>query len=302
MMFIDPLKGLPLAVGVLPAAAAGLPGPRRGRLAICLVGVACGVSMVIGSVLALAPVMAVPAIFALAVGAALLAPRGVLGTLVLNLCLPLVGIGLSFDDVSSAAAAAGLMALGSVYAWAVSQFWPARPGRPRRAGRTSVNSLDYGVRLGLAAAIAAAVGFWLSLDHVGWATGAALLVMRPAPEMVRSRGLDRIAGILIGSLLASAVILWDPAPLVLAGAVLVDLVVLAGTRGSRRYLTPAFTTFAVFLLLLYGNAQDAEYRFLERLTETVLGVTLALIFGVLVPRLRERRAPAVLGDDGADDD
>ena len=27
MMFIDPLKGLPLAVGVLPAAAAGLPGP-----------------------------------------------------------------------------------------------------------------------------------------------------------------------------------------------------------------------------------------------------------------------------------
>ena len=122
--------------------------------------------MVIGSVLALAPVVAVPAIFALAVGAALLAPRGVLGTLVLNLCLPLVGIGLSFDDVSSAVAGAGLMALGSVYAWAVSQFWPARPGRPRRAGRTSVNSLDYGVRLGLAAAIAAAVGFWLNLDHV----------------------------------------------------------------------------------------------------------------------------------------
>ena len=88
----------------------------------------------------------------------------------------------------------------------------------------------------------------------------------------------------------------------LAGAVLVDLVVLAGTRGSRRYLTPAFTTFAVFLLLLYGNARDAEYRFLERLTETVLGVTLALIFGVLVPRLRDRRAPAVLVDDGADDD
>ena len=44
----------------------------------------------------------------------------------------------------------------------------------------------------------------------------------------------------------------------------------------------------MFLLLLYGGPQDAEFRFVERLLETVLGVALALLFGVAVPWLRGR--------------
>ena len=42
--------------------------------------------------------------------------------------------------------------------------------------------LDYGVRLGLAGAVCAAIGFALDLEHVGWAVTAALIVMRPSPE------------------------------------------------------------------------------------------------------------------------
>ncbi len=300
VMFVDPTQAIALAVGVLPAAAVGLPGPRRGRAAIVVLGLLCGVSMVVGSVLALVPVLAVPAIFALAVGAALLAPRGPLGRVGLTLCLPLIGIGLSFDGIGSAAGAAGLMALGSVYACAVSLVWPAGPGRPAaHRGRATTKSLDYGVRLGLAAAIAAGIGFWLGLDHVGWATAAVLLVMRPAPDMVRSRGFDRVVCILLGAGLASAVIVLDPGAGVLAVTVAAALTALAGTRGSRRYVTSAFTTYLVFLLLLYGSPQDAEFRFVERVAETVLGVALALAFGVLVPRLRDRHALSAGGpDDG----
>ena len=37
----------------------------------------------------------------------------------------------------------------------------------------------YGLCLGLAGATAAAIGFALDFDHVGWAATAAMLVMRP---------------------------------------------------------------------------------------------------------------------------
>lgn len=84
---------------------------------------------------------------------------------------------------------------------------------------------------------------------------------------------------------ATAAVLYLPTPL-LAITVLVVLIAMAATRGSRLYVTPAFTTCIVFLLLLYGSPQDAEYRFLERLLETLLGVVLALLFGVAVPWLR----------------
>ena len=98
LMFSEPTKGLALAVGVLPAAASGIPGPRRARVLTIVLGVLIGASMTLGAILAQLPIVAVPAIFSLSVGAALLAPRGKLGRLGLGLCLPLVGIGLSFSD------------------------------------------------------------------------------------------------------------------------------------------------------------------------------------------------------------
>ena len=91
--------------------------------------------------------------------------------------------------MGTAAALAGLMVLGSLYACAISMLWPERrPPAPRAARpRPVAPMLDYGVRLGAAGASAAAIGFALDLDHVGWACAAALLVMRPAAEMQRLR-------------------------------------------------------------------------------------------------------------------
>jgi hypothetical protein len=40
------------------------------------------------------------------------------------------------------------------------------------------------------------------------------------------------------------------------------------------------------LMMAIGNLGDGEHRFFERLAETVLGVALAHVFGVLIPRLR----------------
>ena len=288
----DPSKGLALALGVMPAAALGLPGPRARRLVTLILGVLAGASMIIGALFAEHPWVAVPGIFVLCVGAALLAPRGRVGRIALGLCLPLLGIGLSFHDQAQAVALGALMALGSLYASAVSLLWPTHPAPPSHAGSgaAGTSGLDYGIRLGLAASIAAAIGFALALEHVGWACAAVLLVMRPASSAVRSRGIDRLLSVFVGAVAACLLILADPADGWIAAGVLVSVAALAATAGSRRYVTGLFTTYLVFLLLLVNSPQDAGHRFVERVGETLLGIGLALLFGVFLPWLRQRRA------------
>ena len=150
----DRPRGLALAVGVLPAAIVGLMPTRRSRLAIVVLGTSIGVPMFVGGLLAHVPVLAVAAIAGLGVGSALLAARFRLGQVAMTLSLPMVGIGLSYTDLGKAAGLAGLMVLGSLFACAVSMFWPEH----RAAGSSGAGpgptrpSLGYGIRLGAAGA------------------------------------------------------------------------------------------------------------------------------------------------------
>jgi hypothetical protein len=61
------------------------------------------------------------------------------------------------------------------------------------------------------------------------------------------------------------------------------------THRSRWYVTSAFTTFLVFLLLLYSDPQTATKRFNERVLETLLGVGIAYFYGLALPALAPRR-------------
>ena len=61
-----------------------------------------------------------------------LAARSRLGTVVMTLALPMVGVGLSYTDVGEAAALAGLMVLGSLFAYAIGLLWPESAPRGER--------------------------------------------------------------------------------------------------------------------------------------------------------------------------
>jgi hypothetical protein len=76
---------------------------------------------------------------------------------------------------------------------------------------------------------------------------------------------------------------------VLAGAPVLAVAAAAGTHPSRWYVTSAFTTFLVFLLLLYSNAESAGSRFAERLGDTLLGVGLAYLLWLALPSIARRR-------------
>jgi uncharacterized membrane protein YccC len=182
--------------------------------------------------------------------------------------------------------------VGAVYSWLVSLLWPetAVSASPPVARGPAVNAmmLDYGIRLGLAGAVCAAIGFALDLDHVGWAVTAALIVMRPSPEVERLRAIGRIVSVSLGALAAIAVVETTPSAGVLAAATVAALAAAAGTTGSRWYVTPVFSTFLVFLLLLYAHPDQASGRFWERIDETLLGVGVACVCGLIVPMLRAR--------------
>jgi hypothetical protein len=285
----DRPRGLALALGVLPAALVPMPATRRGRLAIVVLGTTIGVPMFIGGLLSGVPVLAVVAIAALGLGAALVAARSRLGQIAMTLSLPMVGVGLSYSDLGKAAGIAGLMVAGSIFACAVSMLWPERAPAPRPGPQPVAPTLEYGIRLGAAGATAAAIGFLLDLEHVGWACAAALLVMRPAPEMQRLRSVGRILAVAIGAFAAIVLIHAGPPAAVYSLAAIAAVAAAGATQRSRWYLTAAFTTFLVFLLLLYSRPQDAASRFDERLLETVLGVAIAYVFGLGLPALRRRR-------------
>lgn len=293
-----PTAGLALAVGVLPAAAFGLPPRRRARAVIVLIGVLSAAGLVAGSLLARAPVIAVIALFALAVLASVNATRGRFAQLVLILVLPMVGLGLSLSWSAATFALAGCMVAGSLYAWLVSLLWPQEdapplPPAPVPRGRAM---LIYGLLLGTAAATAAAIGFLLGLEHVGWATGAVLLVMRPVRGQLIARSAGRAGSVLVGALAAAGLAVLEPGPLVLTIAIGLVVGALSATQVSRWYVAPAFTTFLVLLLILSTSQASPGERFLERSIETLVGVGLALLFGTVVPALiaflaRRRRVP-----------
>ena len=295
---IDPHLGLALAVGVLPAAATSLPPRRRGRVVIPILSVLFAVCMGVGALLGRNPISAVIGIFALCIAASIAAERSRLGLLALRLAIPLVGIGLSFDDLATVLATGALLLAGGMWAYLVSMAWPEQeplphpirrtPEEPDGTGASRRTAIDYGIRLGLAAAIAAGLGFAFHVDHKGWMCGAVLFVMRPNTDALFARSLGRACSVVVGGVLAAACAELQPGVGWLAALIVVAVAAMSATHGSRWYVTPFFSTFLVLTLMLYGDPGDSAMRFWQRSLETVVGVALALVFGALIPYARNR--------------
>jgi hypothetical protein len=220
------------------------------------------------------------------------APRG---QVVLVLGVPLVAAVLSYDDYSTSAAATVLLLAGAAYAWLVSLAWPERAAdyRPGRVLPERRTMLGYGVRLGVAAALAYLVAVGLDLDTPVGRRRRACSSPRPQVDLLQSRGVGRVVAVAVGAVAAAIAVRADPPDVVYAALAIVVLASAAGTCASRWYITSAFTTFFVCLLLLFDHPEQTTQKVDERVGETVLGVALAYVFGWLVPALDRnlRRRP-----------
>lgn len=203
---------------------------------------------------------------------------------------PGVAAGLSYDDYESSAQTLLLLSLGAAYACLVAMLWPAHraPQRPQAQLPDQKSMLAYGIRLGLAAAIVYAIAAGMGLDHPGWAPAACLLVARPQVDLLQRRGVGRVVSVVVGALAAVLILNNQPPGAVLALVAAVVLGAAAATVGSRWYITSAFTTLLVFLMLLNGHLDETTYKVNERVGETILGVVAAYLVGWLIPTLQAR--------------
>ena len=177
--------GLSLLLGALPASIMGLPPTRKQLRKIIVIGIPIGAFLMLGSFMAQWAIIVIPGMFLLAFGAVLLLSRRTIGTIALTICLPLEGVGLSYQGLANSIPLAVLYIIGSVvaYGWSLC-FKESKLGQPREVPlKSSVQSRNYGLRLGLMAATATTMGFALGFDHIGWLVGAALFVMRPRKDI-----------------------------------------------------------------------------------------------------------------------
>jgi uncharacterized membrane protein YccC len=96
-----------------------------------------------------------------------------------------------------------------------------------------------------------------------------------------------VASVSLGALAAVMLLHYHPSDTVLAATTLAALAGAAATHGSRLYVTPFFTTFIVIQLLLVSNysAAVAHWRFAERVGLTLVGVAIAYLFGLALPKV-----------------
>jgi len=92
---------LSLLLGALPASIMGLPPTRKQRRKIIVVGILVGVFLMLGSFMTQWAIVAIPGMFLLAFGAALLLSRRSLSTIAITICLPLAGVGLSYQGLAN---------------------------------------------------------------------------------------------------------------------------------------------------------------------------------------------------------
>jgi hypothetical protein len=284
--------GLAILIGSLPAAVIGLLPTRKDRLRLVFVGVLFGGFLVFGSFLAQSVWIAIPTMFLLAMGSAVLASMRPFGIVALSLCLPIAGVGLNFIGIEKSGIVGLLMIGGSVvaYGWSLCFKEYKHSTRPEINLMSREQSINYGLRLSLAAATATAIGFALGVQHVGWVVGTTLFVMRPDIELQKLQSLWRVVSVIVGALTASYLLTLDLQPLSIAAFSAGALIAAFATHASRWNVTLAFITFISFWAMLYGEPTIAviKYHFTEQVLTVLLGVGLAYLFGILIPKISSR--------------
>jgi uncharacterized membrane protein YccC len=290
LLVTDIALGIWFAIGVLPVALMGVLPSRKQRLQGLLLGIAFAVMFFLGGVVSQIPLVAVVVLFGVAYGAAILASKRPIGRVVLGLMLPALVIGLSSAGALGLIVSLFLFA-GSLWATAVTMLWPERSaslGQPAPAADRYQTQL-YALLLASAASLALLLGYAFGFRHLGWAPATVVLVMRPQPDLLTSRGVGRVLATLAGLVFAWLTIRYQPPDFMLAVMIIGVVAAIVATRTSRWYVTPAGTAILVMLLIGVSAPDELRYAMLDRFGEVLLGVVLAYVFGVAIPFVLSRR-------------
>ena len=203
-------------------------------------------------------------------------------------------IGLLADTADSLESPGGdgdVSPLGNLSRPSVHEMLPVAAHAVRRNWRWSSPVLRHAVRVGVVAAVGETIGLLLPFGHGYWAPLTAVMVMRPDFSQTYSRGVARIAGTVLGVVLASLVIRaaapddWVLTALAVVAIGGAYLTILTGYAA----MSACIAAYVVFLLAMDSNALVSTAE--ERVGQTLLGGALALIAYALFPTWQTVRLP-----------
>ena len=161
----------------------------------------------------------------------------------------------------------------------------------RRQWNWSSPVLRHAVRVAVVASLGETIGLVLPFGHGYWAPLTAVMVMRPDFSQTYSRGVGRIAGTVLGVLVASVVLLLSHPGTWVCAALAVVCIAGAYTTIRTGYaaMSACVTGYVVFLLAMDGGEVFTTAR--ERVGETLLGGALALAAYAVFPTWQTVRLP-----------
>ena len=273
----------------------GIAPRRKLRLVYGVVGCLFGLGILLGAVLinSASTVETALLLFAICFAATVLASRRPVGTLLLGILIPSLGVGTGYTTSKAAALMVAFIA-GSLWSSLVMLPWPEfSPDNhvgERLAAMRPIHVKTYGVLLGLTASTSMVVGHSLDIPYPGWIATAAMLVIRPVQDMTGWRGVGRAVSTIAGTLLVIIVLgqslSYPGTALVCAGVAVVTI----GARTSKLYVTPFGTAFLILTIELYGISSSANLHEIarHRIMNNVLGALIALFYGLAVSWFLER--------------
>lgn len=135
----------------------------------------------------------------------------------------------------------------------------------------------HAIRLACAAALAAGIGFAADLPRPHWMVIATALVLMPDFATTFSRGVLRLAGTLVGLVLATALLVALPASLHVQAGLVIALVFILRSLGSANHGLYVLVGTALVVALLALSGIEAEDVIVVRGANTVMGGGLALL-------------------------
>jgi uncharacterized membrane protein YccC len=155
-------------------------------------------------------------------------------------------------------------------------------------------SFRHAIRLAVALAVASVLFTRLSLENGYWVALTTLVVLRPDYGSTMSRGIERILGTLLGSVVATVVAAeLRPGPWALVVLVgLSTLLCVATLRASYPIFAAFLTCYVVFLLSLTGL--PSRTAGVHRLIDTAVGGLLAMLAYRLWPTWESTRTGRTL--------
>jgi hypothetical protein len=287
--------GVAFAIGLLPTSLMGIAPRRKLRLVYGVVGCLFGLGIFLGALIISSRSTAETAVlfFAVCFSATILASLRPVGTLLLGILIPSLGVGTGYTTSKAAALMVAFMA-GSIWSSLATLPWPEfspdKHVRERLAAMRPSHVKTYGVLLGLTAATSIVVGHVFDIPYPGWIATAAMLVIRPVQDMTGWRGVGRAVSTIAGTLLVVFTLGLSLNHLETALVSAAIAVVTIGARTSKLYVTPFGTAFLILTIELYGVSSAANLHdvAVHRIVNNVLGALIALAYGLGVSWLLER--------------